>query len=341
MRISDSSKLKHENSFFKNPYYSEDLKKEYDNPTASCVYRDLRHKTEASTFPFFYLIKKLVPLLILPAITRSRPDSFGSELSREQEFKYKRLTIRTGDLSIDATLMGTADTFQHSKWILPSLGNMELYEDKLLSTNFQSLLKKSNSNAILFNYPGVGASTGIPSSKAAVKAYQAVLRFLEDEKNGVGAKQIIGYGFSIGGGIQGEALKDYPLEEGLEKGIQYVFVKDRSFSTLEKVARYFVGFLGKILFLFGWSLDSIKSSKKLAKLRIPEIVIQATDIHNVPVSDGVISAYASLKKDIYELGLPYKTYINLRTHQPELLHNTQLDPTLTTECIQSSLNIYT
>jgi len=114
----------------------------------------------------------------------------------------------------------------------------------------------------------------------------------------------------------------------------------RSFSTLEKATKCFVGFLAKILFLFGWSLDSIASSKKLANLKIPEVIIQATDKYDVPVSDGIISADASFKQGIYKLDLPYKTYINVRNNRPELLHNTRLDPTPVSECVQSCLAIY-
>ncbi len=231
--------------------------------------------------------------------------------------------------------MGTAKTLHNKKWLLPSLGNMELYEDKLVSPRFQTFLKESATNAILFNYPGVGSSFGTPCSATAVKAYQAVLSFLENEEQGIGAKEITGYGFSLGGGVQGESLKTHPLQKGLDKGIRYVFIKDRTFSNLEKVAKSFAGFLGSAVSYFGWTLDSIESSKKLAHLGISEIIIQATNKDGTPVSDGVISADASLKKSIYKLALPNKAYMDLIDENPKKAHNIAIDPTRLSNSIQN------
>ena len=102
-------------------------------------------------------------------------------------------------------------------------------------------------NAIVFNYPGVGASSGLPNRQAMAKTYRAMLNFLEDRTNGIGATEIIGYGHSIGGGVQGDALKTHELK----KDVKYVFVKSRTFSDLSTTASLLMakpfGFLVKIL----------------------------------------------------------------------------------------------
>ena len=186
--------------------------------------------------------------------------------------------------------------------MLDSNGNGEFYEDKLSCHEFKHILSKVKSNAIVFNYPGVGASSGLPNRQAMAKAYCAMLNFLEDKKNGVGAKEIIGYGHSIGGGVQGDALKTHELK----KDVKYVFVKSRTFSNLSTTASILtnksLGFVVKIL---GWNMDSVASSKKL---QAPEIIMQTAKVKwyeeindsSKIIDDGVIPANASLAKALLD-----------------------------------------
>lgn len=136
-----------------------------------------------------------------------------------------------------------------------------------------------------------GASTGMPNREAMAKAYNAVLSFVEDQNAGLGAKEIIGYGFSIGGGVQGEALKTHPLRQD----VSYVFVKDRTFSSIAKV----IPVLGPLIKLFGWNISPTDSSRAL---QAPEIIISRANIVAAQIlrpataafHDGIISAEASL-----------------------------------------------
>ncbi|WP_284452673.1 hypothetical protein [Parachlamydia acanthamoebae] len=134
------------------------------------------------------------------------------------------------------------------------------------------------------------------------KAYRAMLNFLEDQKIGIGAKEIIGYGHSIGGGSQSDALKKHPLK----KDIKYVFVKSRSFSTLYRTAIHVtyrpLAFLVKIL---GWNMNSSKVSEKL---QAPEIILQTAKVASYEeiknsskiIDDGIITAKASLAKKLLD-----------------------------------------
>lgn len=213
-------------------------------------------------------------------------------------WKYKRFTVEVDGCKIDAIMMGKNKTLKNRRWVLYSGGNGGLYEYKLNDLNFKQMLNKIESNAILFNYPGAGVNSGIPNRGTMAKAYRAMLHLLENEKNGIGAKQIIGYGFSIGGGVQGEALAVHELK----KNVKYVFIKDRTFSDLKKTVSCLIfRILGLLVKGLGWNIDTFSSSKKLDA---PEIIIQKAKVANTQVihdpalilGDGIIAADASLAK---------------------------------------------
>ena len=219
------------------------------------------------------------------------------------ELKYKRLTIEVDGYAIDAMIGGTPSTLGNGRWILASNGNGEFYEDSTYCRgSVHTLARELHANVLVFNYPGVGASSGLPNRYAMVKAYRAMLSFLEDEKQGLGAKQIIGYGHSLGGGVQGDALTNHELR----KGIRYVFVKSRTFSNISSAASAMLSWpLGILVKIFGWNIDSVGSSKAL---QAPEIILQRArveryeELHDSAkiISDGVIPADASLAKALLE-----------------------------------------
>lgn len=226
-----------------------------------------------------------------------------SNISLNNMWKYKRITVEVDGYKIDAMIVGKASTLNNGRWVLASNGNGEFYEDKLSCNNdFRRILSEIKSNGIVFNYPGVGASSGLPSREAMAKAYRAMLNLLEDQKNGIGAKEIIGYGHSIGGGVQGDALKNHDLK----KDVKYVFVKSRTFSDLSTTASTLtikpLGFLVKIL---GWNMNNVKSSKQL---QAPEIIMQTAAVEKCEqlsdslkiIDDGIISAKASLAKALLD-----------------------------------------
>jgi len=261
----------------------------------------------------YHLLHALVgKVALLPASTPSlmgRSNNYAnrirSTISLDGEWKYKRITVEVDGYNIDAVIMGKTSSLSNGRWILASNGNGEFYEQKLsYSYDFKQILSELKGNAIVFNYPGVGASSGLPNRQAMAKAYRAILNLLEDKENGIGAKEIIGYGYSIGGGVQGDALKTHELK----KDIKYVFVKNRTFSDLSTTASIltrnpFLGFLVKLL---GWNMDSVESSKKL---QAPEIIMQRADVTNFYeelqesskiTGDGVIPCDASLAKALLD-----------------------------------------
>lgn len=316
-----------ENAFYNRPDYREKTREDMlsSKPPSQPIYTyHTEHKTwrmaknliSVIIFPIgvYRLIHALAGTIIVPASVPFKSkyaDRIRNNLTADidvSNWKIKRVSIEVDGAIIDATIMGTASTLGNGRWVLASNGNSEFYETTLNDYAFRHFLTALNGNVISFNYPGVGSSTGMPNREAMAKAYRAMLNFLEDQEKGIGAREIIGYGHSIGGGVQGDAL----LSHELKQTVNYVFVKSRTFSDLTTIASHLtirlLGFLAKV---FGWNISSVESSKQLMA---PEIILQTanvsvnTDISTRPeaiIDDGVISAEASLAKKLLDDQQPF------------------------------------
>jgi len=241
-------------------------------------------------------------------------------------------------------IVGKAATLDNGRWVLASNGNGAFYEDGLAEgADVKQILSAVNGNAIVFNYPGVGSSSGLPNRQAMANTYRAMLNLLEDQEKGIGAKEIIGYGHSIGGGVQGDALKTHELN----KDVKYVFVKSRTFSDMSTIASLLtnklLGFLVKIL---GWNMDSVESSKKL---QAPEIIMQTANVFGYKelnnsveiLDDGVIPAQASLAKALLDdenCPKENKVFIGMPENHNAPLYNTaflanKIEALLNAQCL--------
>lgn len=255
----------------------------------------------------FALIPASSPSLFFQNSTFLKKDLRNIPL--DKNWKIKRFSIKVDGTTIDAAIMGKEQNLANGKWVLYSGGNGEFYEQRLKNRNFKVFLEDLNCNTLVFNYPGVGCSTGFPHKKTIIKAYQAMLRFLEDDSMGIGAKQIIGYGFSIGAAIQAKALNKH----NFKKNIDYVFVKSKTFSSLSKIAGTLIPIIGWLAIkILGWNLNTFDSS---INLKYPEIITQTAgvdepqDIENSPnliCDDGIITNNTSLAKAL----LKNKTFFN-------------------------------
>jgi len=318
--------------------------------TESKIIRIVKQIVSVLIFPIgtYQLLHSLVGKIALlpsasPCLMGCPANYVNAERSRielRNEWKYKRITIEVDGYQIDAVIVGKVSTLHNGRWLLASNGNGEFYEEKLVNerSDFKRILTAIHGNGIVFNYPGVGASSGLPSRQAMAKAYCAMLRFLEDRQKGIGAIQIFGYGHSIGGGVQGDALETHPLQ----KDVQYVFIKSRTFSdlstTVSSITNKPLGFLIKLL---GWNMSSVESSKKLQS---PEIILQTARVPTYGeladsssiIGDGVIPADASLAKallDDPECPRAHKLFLGIRER-----HNEEFrDPSFLAEKIEAFL----
>lgn len=248
----------------------------------------------------------------------------------------KKFRIDVNDFSLDSMTLGSKGTKEGKRWVLFSLGNGELFEDRVVNQNelVCQFLKETNANGLFFNYPGYGKSTGAPTKENLTTAYKAMLHVLE---NHFGAKEIVCYGMSLGGGIQGEALKTHELK----KNVKYVFVKDRTFSSIRDVAASIFYPLGSLVSFLDWNIGSVESSKKL---QAPEIILQTADVKKATIlqnsssltyNDGVITKSASLAKALLDSKTTKnKTFIGIPGK-----HNDPIqDSSLLTKSINIALN---
>lgn len=214
----------------------------------------------------------------------------------DNSWKVKRLTIEVNGTLIDAMIVGKPSTLGNKRWVLQSVGNADLYEAHLPP---ERMLTELNGNALVFNYPGKGASEGFRERSTLVNTYKAMLNFLEDQKEGIGAKELVLYGHSLGGVVQGEALASHELK----KEVRYVAVKDRTPADLSLAAKGMFGCCaGVAVKILGWNISAVESSKNL---KCPEIILHTSDkdspypVINDPQDikfDGLLTPEASLGK---------------------------------------------
>jgi hypothetical protein len=295
----------------------------------------------------YHLLHALIgKVAILPASSPSLMGCFPDHADRcrkdilaDDEWKYKRITVEVDGYKIDAMIVGKPSTFGNGRWLMASNGNGEFYEDKIAySRDIKTILGDLSSNAVFFNYPGVGASTGLPNKQAMAKAYRAMFSLLHDTKNGMGAREVITYSHSLGGGVEGTAIPDLKFD----KNTKYVFVKSRTFSSLKaEVSALVSKAVSPLIQLFGWNMDSAAASKQL---KAPEIILQRANVKGYQelsdsskiVSDGVIPSGASLAKallDDPQCPRTNKTFIGMReTHNVEFI-----DPSFIAAKIETAL----
>lgn len=319
--------LSGENAFYNQPNYEEVTRQElssstplkpiYTYNTENKVWRVTKDIFSFIIFPIglYKLIHARLGKEVLPASSSAawigpnhsdQADESRKAIQLNGEWKVKRISVEVDGYIVDAMIMGKASTLGNGRWVLLSNGNCDLYEDILRydAYSFKHILSELDGNIITFNYPGVGSSTGIPNRQAMAKAYRAMLNFLEDQEKGIGAQEIIGYGHSIGGGVQGDALRSHELKQ---KDVKYVFVKSRTFWDLSTaIADLTNKLLGSVAKVSGWNISSVESSKTL---KVPEIIIQTADVSDyTDISeksekikhDRIISAGASLAKKLLE-----------------------------------------
>ena len=215
----------------------------------------------------------------------------------ESGHKIKRFSIQVDGYTIDAVLTMRNKGEDNGRWTLISGGNGELYEALSIPgyrDSYLRMLDALESNSIYFNYAGVGASSGLPDHDIILKAYEAMMTILEDDLK---ANEILLYGHSIGGGVQGEALKNHELKEG----VCYLAIKSRTFLDFaDTAADVLFKPLDSLIRLVNWNFNSKESSPNE---KCPQIILQTTsgewyqDLSKNPETiefDGVISSVVSL-----------------------------------------------
>lgn len=237
------------------------------------------------------------------------------------DIKLIRLSVDVNGKMIDVLIMGREERLRNgNRWILQSCANLDYFEKTIENGAIHGRVDALEANYLFFNYPGVGASEGEIDQNQTVETYHGMMCLLEEV---IEAKEIIMFGSSIGGGVQGMELSDHQFKEG----VKYLSVMSQTFSSLSKVTAEFDGtglaklpwyvqplvsvsavkFVGEILESVGWTLESMSSARRLERLGIRQIVIQTathisdnlTDPGHV-VDDDVVTSMATLARGILD-----------------------------------------
>jgi hypothetical protein len=237
------------------------------------------------SFPIHYCISKLTA-----SHTQSKrvilPNQLRMGITLTDEWKYRRFSISFDACTLDMMIVCKATRKPQKRWTLYTNGSRECYETRLHRRDFKPFLNATNSNALVFNPPGVGASRGILSQETMIKGYQFALRFLEEN---IQPEEIQLQAFSFGVLVQLMALQDHTFKDP----IRYVALSDRGPSSLKEAVSSFISPLaGRVVGLLGWEMDA---SAAAATLRIPHVIAQRFDQEtSALLDDDVITASSSL-----------------------------------------------
>lgn len=253
--------------------------------------------------------------LVYPATTMGTFDYERRNLANVGDgFESKRITLNKSGIDYDAFTLSKPKN--GNNWVLIAGGNCWVGEQALDETTRQ-YFDDLNYNILYVNGPGVGRSTGHPTSYAIGAGQEAALQFLEDA---AGAEKILMYGPSLGGGAQGEAILSHKFK--LDK-VKYTVWSDRTFDALSNtvgdIVTNAIGRLGKIVkpifYITGLDLRSLEGAKKLQTLGIKHIVTQnnkdSFSLNVLPLegdldetgTDGVIPNSSSLYVGLRRNGL--------------------------------------
>lgn len=237
---------------------------------------------------------------------------------------FKRIQIDVNGISVDVLLVGRKENINNRRWILQSNPNLAPLEQMMGTRDILRRTKNLNANYLLFNYPGVGASGGTPNQQQMIDTYEAMLKFLEDPEQ-VGAREIIGWGTSIGGAVQGEAI----LNHSFNKNLRYLFVKDQTFARFKGLPKELIKealneAAGKILGPIGnalidrtqWSFNNLPGSNLLEEMGIHEVIIQNASVEDPTdpsqiLGDGIISSIAALASQLLINHWNHKTFVGV------------------------------
>jgi hypothetical protein len=169
------------------------------------------------------------------------------------------------------------------RWIFWCCGNGEHYEE-LLEFG-QKYSQEVGTHILLFNYRGIGASSGYPRvSQDLVDDGVACFKFLINK--GIDPKNILIHGRSLGGGTGIQVRSYWP--EG-------PFLSERSFTSASMMAQETYGSLFKrLVFLGNWEFDSVKAWKKITGTKI--VIYHQGDLI-IPYNHRCALAHVLLKKN--------------------------------------------
>jgi len=241
-------------------------------------------------------------------------------------FDVTRVTLQKSGNTYDAFQI-THTNNKEGQWVQIAGGNAWIGEQ--LGPSILLILAKQyiplNLNILYINGPGVGRSSGFPTSYSIAAAQEAGMQYLEV----IGAQKILMHGISLGGGAQGEGIQLHDFTFAKQRNIKYMVWSDRTFSTLSSAAHAMVPEMFKFLpqaalksltflvrpifYILGIELDGIKSAHRIKELELKQIVTQHS-VLELQGNIGILPHEGDIKDDGSDDIIPNKAslYVGLR-----------------------------
>jgi len=244
-----------------------------------------------------------------------------AQTAAQKGLLYKEVSLEKNGTHYNGVMIGKENTIHNGHWVLQATGNGQPIEPVALEVG-EAYLNGLNFNTLLVNGPNVGSSEGHAVPHSMGEAQETALRFLETTMK---AKKIAIAGHSLGRAAIGQAILQHEFKPSSE--LEYAVVSqmafDRTTNVVKKVVRgefpRLKHIARKLIHWTGLEMDNVESSKKLQRLKIPEIIIQAVDPTTDKFQDdGAIPGHGTLGYRLKKEGiLTNKTFIGL----PNAGHN--------------------
>lgn len=194
---------------------------------------------------------------ILPILSQFRLKGFlekwlvSRSTSLDKGWEFKRFVVGVDGEKIDAIFLRQKKLQVANRILFYCCSENELAEGKIHDVELLSLAHKTHSHVVVWNYSGIGSSTGGGSQGELIKGCRAMLQCIER----LGFKEIISYGHGLGAAVLLSAHSQHRKKED----VLYTVVARSPFSNLSKALSCQYGSLMSLFVRFaGWHFDNVK-----------------------------------------------------------------------------------
>lgn len=273
----------------------------YSWNTTSCAKRITKVVLKIIIFPIglYELLHGLAGLVILPSSVVCLSWWFKNKMHQSRRqidlqtsgpdgWVYKRITLQFDSLKVDTVIAGQRKNIDNGRWMISVGGNFDFYERTIIHGAGRPIASACDSNIVFFNYPATMCSSGVlPGREKMEKATRGVIRFVCDKFGGLGAKEVIAYAHSIGGGVIGDVISN----PRFDPQVPFAILLSRTFCNLAAAAKHLVcAPAASLVKALGWNF---KPAEALRRNTCHSIIVQTGEA-GFSHHDDIIAAEAAL-----------------------------------------------
>lgn len=241
------------------------------------LYCLLRYASQRFIMLPLYPAQSRILKLFFPIFREKELQKEAREVSALNDtFHTRHVVLEKNGVRYSGLLIGHPSTIHNGNWVLQATGNGEPVEHTAF--DFAKTYHKAGFNTLLINGPAVGRSQGHATPESMGEVQDLGMTFLE---TAVKAKKLVLAGRSLGGA----AISMGILQHQFRADVKYLVIQQMTFDSASNI----IAKIGSLILICipqsalryftkwaGCEMDSIEASKKLQKLGITEIIVQAT-----------------------------------------------------------------